>query len=110
MGCACVAKLKEIQPNDIDLSEEQTKVHQNTLINDINLMTKKISESIIEVQNYSSSNLKILNKSKNKNIKKKPKKSISLNISNNFDYSGPIITLLKNRVDSYHLKKSENNF
>ena len=95
MGCACVAKLKEIQPNDINLSEEQTKVHQNTLINDINLMTKKISESIIEVQNYSSSNLKILNKSKNKNIKKKPKKSISLNISNNFTLFGTYNYLIK---------------
>ena len=107
MGCACVTK---INLKDVDLNEDHTKDYQSELLNDEQIEKIKTSDNIFKVQKSNLSNLKKKNKSKSKskNKNKKPnisQKLINLNSPKDFKVSGPIITLLKNRVDNYHHKK-----
>ena len=109
MGCAYVKKI-EIKTKDIDLSGEITKPHCNESNNDINIALKKKSSEIINLKKF---NFRNLDKSKNPNNennennnvnKKRISKSKSLNNMNEFKFSGPIISLLKNKVDNYQKK------
>ena len=107
MGCACVTKIKEIYPKDIDLTEEQTNTHLNEISNEISNIniSKKTMDKIIKVKKCDLMNQKEINNSNNKKKKCKSNKSIIINNSTHYDYSGPIITLLKSRVENYHKKK-----
>lgn len=99
MGCACLSNV-EIKTKYVDISEEQTKVHHNELINNSNIFTTKISDDIFKVKNCNlKSTEKPIKKLINKNFK-----SIDSNKTKSYDLSGPIITLLKNRVDNYQRK------
>ena len=109
MGCAYVKKI-EIKTKDVDLSGEITKAHCNESNNDLNIALQKKTSEIINVEKF---NFRNLDKSKNPNNennennkinKKRISKSKSLNNMNEFKFSGPIISLLKNKVDNYQKK------
>ena len=93
MGCACIIKDKEIISKDLYLIDEETKVHQNEVVN-INNITSKLTED-----SYNVIHLEKSNKIKEKIKKNKKKERITL--------SGPIISLLKNRVKNHYKIKNE---
>ena len=104
MGCACLAKNVEIKSKDlnIDLSGEQTKSTKNELTTYINTFSREESTDIFEVQK------------RKLNINNKPKKQLNKLISHSIEskkisdqvLSGPIITLLKSRVEKYQRLKN----
>ena len=102
MGCAYVKKL-DIKTNDIDLSGEITKPHCNEVNNDFSISPQKKAGQLINLDKFDFRNLEKSNKSNQIN-KKTISKSISVKNINEFKFSGPIITLLKNKVDNYKKK------
>ena len=101
MGCAYVQKT-DIKTNDIDLiSGEITKPHRNEVNNDLSISSKKVSNEIFNIEKFNFRNLeKSKNPKDNNKIKKITRKSKSLNNLNELQFSGPIISLLKNKVDN----------
>ena len=102
MGCAYIKKA-DIKIKDVDLlSGEDTKPHRKEVNNDLNISPKKVSNEIFNREKF---NLKNLEKSKNTKESNKAKqiarKSKSLNNLNEIQFSGPIISLLKNKVVNY---------
>ena len=106
MGCAFVTNNSQIKVNEVDINGEVTKSHKNDL-NITNILEVKFDDISI----VNECNLKKLdkpkkpkNKSKIKhngiNVKKKNKSSNNIE----YNFSGPIITLLKNKVDNYQRK------
>ena len=111
MGCAYVKKI-DIKTKDIDLSGEITKPHHNEVSNDLIIAPKKESNEIINIEKFNFRNLEKPKKNSNENKKKENKKRISKSKSSNnmneFKFSGPIISLLKNKVDNYQKKMLSN--
>ena len=110
MGCAYVKKL-DIKTKDIDLSGEITKAHYNESNNNLVITQKKESTDIINIEKF---NFRNLEKSKNSNDNNKVNKKIvskskSLNNMNEFKFKGPIISILRNKVDNYQNKKMLSN-
>ena len=102
MGCGYVKKL-DIKTKDIDLSGEITKPHCNEVNNDFSIAPQKEAGQLINLEKF---NFRNLEKSNNSNhvSKKTIIKSISVKNVNEFKFSGPIISLLKNKVDNYQKK------
>ena len=108
MGCAYVKKI-DIKKKDVDLSGEITKTHFNEVNINLRIEPKKETGEIMNIEKFNFRNLEKSNNS-NKNIKvnkinqKIFSKSKSLTNVNEFKFSGPIISLLKNKVDNYQKK------
>ena len=101
MGCACIVKNVEIKTKDIniDLSGEQTKTHKLDSTVNINIFEKEISDDIFQIKKSK------FNSSKHKrHLNKLISNSIESKKTNDQVLSGPIITLLKSRVENYHRK------
>ena len=111
MGCAYVKKI-DIKTKDIDLSGEITKPHYNEANNNLIIAPKKESTDTINIAKFNFRNLEKPKKNSNENKKKENKKKISksksLNNMNEFKFSGPIISLLRNKVDNYQKKMLSN--
>ena len=103
MGCAFINNKSQIKVNEVDITGEATNPHKS-YSNDTNILQVKSDDIIIINDLKKIGNLrKTSNKSKiNNNIINKKNKS-----SNNLEYnfSGPIINLLRNKVDNYQRKK-----
>ena len=105
MGCAYITSNYQVKINEVDISGEITKSHKNEL-NVTNILQVK-SDDILIIND-----LKKIGKVKKMNNKSKTKinkyienkKNISAN-GLETKFSGPIITLLRNKVDNYHRKK-----
>ena len=112
MGCAYVKKI-DIKTKDIDLSGEITKPHHNEVSNDLIIAPKKESAEIINIAKFNFRNLEKPKKNSNENTnkanKKRVSKSKSLNNMNEFKFKGPIISILRNKVDNYQNKKMQSN-
>ena len=102
MGCAYVKKI-DIKKKDVDLSGEITKAHFNEVNINLRIEPKKETGEIMNIEKF---NFRNLEKSNNSNhvSKKTIIKSISVKNVNEFKFSGPIISLLKNKVDNYQKK------
>ena len=107
MGCAYVKKTN-IKTKDIDLSGEITKPHHNEISNDLTIAPKKESTDIINIKKFNFEESKNSNENIKKVNKKRISKSKSLNNMNEFKFSGPIISLLRNKVDNYQKKMLSN--
>ena len=112
MGCAYVKKI-DIKTKDIDLSGEITKPHYNEANNNLIIAPKKESTDTINIAKFNFRNLekpkKNWNENTNKLNKKRVSKSKSLNNMNEFKFKGPIISILRNKVDNYQNKKMLSN-
>ena len=105
MGCGFITNKSQVKINEVDISGEITKSHKNEL-NVTNLLLEK-SEDIVIVNDLKKIGKvkKANNKSRTKNIRNfLNKKNMSLN-SLETNFSGPIITLLRNKVDNFQKKK-----
>jgi len=112
MGCAYVKKI-DIKTKDIDLSGEITKPHYNEANNNLIIAPKKESTDTINIAKFNFRNLEKPKKNSNENTnklnKKRVSKSKSLNNMNEFKFKGPIISILRNKVDNYQNKKMLSN-
>lgn len=112
MGCAYVKKI-DIKTKDIDLSGEITKPHHNEVSNNLIIAPKKESTDTINIAKFNFRNLEKPKKNSNENTnklnKKRVSKSKSLNNMNEFKFKGPIISILRNKVDNYQNKKMLSN-
>ena len=103
MGCAYIKKT-DIKTKEVDLlSGEVTKAHRNEVNNNIYTSPKKVSSETFNIEKFNFRNLeKSKNNTNDKNkVKKAARKSKSLSNLNEVQFSGPIISLLKNKVDNY---------
>ena len=110
MGYAFINHKSQIQMNEVDINGEATNPHKRDL-NVTNIVQVK-SDDIVLIDSAKKSE-KI--QKKNNKIKTKTRKKINNNIinrkirsSNNLEYnfSGPIISLLRNKVDNYNRNKN----
>ena len=105
MGCSYITSNSQIKIKEVDISGEVTQFHKSEL-NITNILQVKSDDVLIindlkKIEKVKKAN----NKSKiknNKNIVNNKNKS-SNSLETNF--SGPIITLLRNKVDNYQRKK-----
>ena len=122
MGCGYISKEKIIKSKEVDLSEEITNVYQKDVINNLNIVTETIF-NVNKICLSNKKNSKSIKKQKLKKIKNiesekkvkieklikkenhKPILVIDSFDSQNLDLSGPIINLLKNKVEKYKKKK-----
>ncbi len=99
MGCACVISKKAIQSTDLDLTHKIIESTNFETFDNANNSSNKLSEDFCF-------NIK---KTKNNNANNKNNKpSFKIEKSKNEEdiiLSGPIITLLKRKVDLYNKKK-----
>ena len=104
MGCAYITSKSQVKINEVDISGEATKPHKNDL-NVTNFLQEK-SDDIVIVNDLKKIGKvkKANNKSRTKINKKFMKKNMSLN-SLETNFSGPIITLLRYKVDNFQKKK-----
>ena len=104
MGCAYITNNSQVKINEIDIIGESTSPHKSDL-NVTNFLHVK-SDDIVIVNDLKKIGKvkKVNNKSKTKNIGIMNKKIISSN-SLETNFSGPIITLLRNKVDNHQRKK-----
>ena len=105
MGCAYITSKSQVKINEVDISGEDTKPHKNEL-NVTNFLQEK-SDDIVIVNDLKKIGKvkKANNKSRTKNNRNfLNKKNMSLN-SLETNFSGPIITLLRNKVDNFQKKK-----
>ena len=104
MGCGFITNKSQVKINEVDISGEITKSHKNDL-NITNFLQVKSDDILIinDLQKIGKVK-KANNKSKTKNSRNimNKKKVSSNNLETNF--SGPIITLLRNKVDNYQRK------
>ena len=100
MGCACIAKHVEIKTKEVDLNGDQTRSTQNESTTNLKTFSKQTTVDIIEIKKCQLNNLEM----PKKKLDNENNRSIESNYSNNQTFSGPIITLLKNRVDNYQRK------
>ena len=107
MGCAYITNNCQVKINEVDISGEATKPHKNE-INVTNFLQEK-SDDIVIVND-----LKKIGKVKKANNKSKSKTKNNKNIINNknkssnsleTNFSGPIITLLRYKVNKKKKKK-----
>ncbi len=101
MGCPCLARNVEIKTKDIniDLTGEQTNTNKLDSNMNINIFKKEISDNILEIKKSKFNSFK-----HKKHLNKLISNSIESKKTNDQVFSGPIITLLKSRVDNYHRK------
>ena len=103
MGCGYVKKL-DIKTKDIDLSGENTKPHSKEVNNDFSIAPlKEAGQLTINIEKFNFRNLEKSNNSNQISMKNLSKFRSSINV-NEFNFSGPIISLLKNKVDNYQKK------
>ncbi len=102
MGCANIKKTY-VKTKDVDLlSGELIKPLQKDVNNILNASPKKASSEIFNNEKFNYKNLeKSKNTKKNNKTKQIVSKPKSLNNLNEIHFSGPIISLLKNKVDIY---------
>ena len=105
MGCAYVSSKSQVKINEVDISGEDTKPHKNEL-NITNILQVKSDDVLIindlkKIEKVKKANNK--SKTKNSRIIMNKKKVSSNSLETNF--SGPIITLLRNKVNNYQRKK-----
>ena len=102
MGCAYIEKI-DIKTKDLDLLNGQiTNPHRKEINNDSSISPKKVSSKIYNIEKFKFRNLeKTKNIKENNKIKEIKRKSNSLNNLNEIRFSGPIISLLKNKVDNH---------
>ena len=107
MGCSYITSKSQVKINEVDISGEATKPHISD-INVTNFLQAK-SDDIVIVND-----LKKIGKVKKANNKSKSKIKNNKNIVNNkskssnslqTNFSGPIITLLRYKVDNHQRKK-----
>ena len=105
MGCAFINNKTQIKINEVDISGEATNPHKSDL--NVTKIVQLKSDDIIIIED-----VKKVEKIKKKNNKSKAK--VNKNIINRknksannleFKFSGPIITLLRNKVDNHQRKK-----
>ena len=99
MGCGYVKKL-DIKTKDIDLSGEITKPHSNEAYKYFIIAPQKEADQFVNIEKFNFRNLEKSNSS-NQISEKKFSKTCSLINVNELNFSGPIISLLKNKVDNY---------
>ena len=104
MGCAYITNKSQVKINEVDISGEATNPHKSDL-NVTNFLNVR-SDDIVIVNDLKKIGKvkKVNNKSKTKNIGIMNKKIISSN-SLETNFSGPIITLLRNKVNNFQRKK-----
>jgi hypothetical protein len=103
MGCAYITNNCQVKINEVDISGEVTKPHKSEL-NVPNFLQEK-SDDIVIVNDLRKIGKVKENKSRTKNNRNiMSKKYISSN-SLETNFSGPIITLLRNKVNNYQRKK-----
>ena len=112
MGCAYVKKI-DIKTKDIDLSGEITKPHYNEANNNLIISPKKESTNTINIAKFNFRNLEKPKKNSIENTNKANKNRVSkskcLNNMDEFKFNGPIISILRNKVDNYQNKKMLSN-
>ena len=105
MGCAFINNKSQIKIKEVDISGEATNPHKSDL--NVTKIVQLKSDDIIIIDD-----VKKVEKIKKKNNKSKTK--VNKNIINRknksannleFKFSGPIITLLRNKVDNHQRKK-----
>ena len=106
MGCAYITNNSQIKINEVDISGEATNIHKSDL-NVTNFLHVKSDDDIVIVNDLKKIGKvkKVNNKSKTKNIGNIMNKKIISSNSLETNFSGPIITLLRNKVDNYQRKK-----
>ena len=105
MGCAYITSKSQVKINEVDISDEATKSHKNEL-NITNYLQEKSDDIVIvndlkKIERVKKANNKSRTKT-NRNFLNK--KNMSLN-SLETNFSGPIITLLRYKVDNFQKKK-----
>ena len=107
MGCAFISNKSQIKINEVDIIGENTNPHKSDS-NVTNLVQVKSNDIVIIDE------VKKVEKIKNKTKKDKSKTKVNRKIMNKkiksaknleFKFSGPIITLLRNKVDNHQRKK-----
>ena len=110
MGCAFINNKTQIQMNEVDISGEATNPHENDL-NVTNILQVKSDDIVIIDSAKKSEKIQKKNDKSKTKIKKKTNNNIinrKIRSANNLEYnfSGPIISLLRNKVDNYNRKKN----
>ena len=105
MGCSYITSNSQIKIKEVDISGEVTQFHKSEL-NITNILQVKSDDVLIitdlkKIEKVKKANNK--SKTKNSRIIMNKKKVSSNSLETNF--SGPIITLLRNKVDNYQRKK-----
>ena len=105
MGCSYITSNSQIKIKEVDISGEVTHIHKSEL-NITNILQVKSDDVLIindlkKIQKVKKANNK--SKTKNSRIIMNKKKVSSNSLETNF--SGPIITLLRNKVNNYQRKK-----
>ena len=104
MGCAYVSSKSQVKINEVDISGEATKPHKNQ-VNITNFLQAK-PDDIVIVNDLKK--IEKVKKAKNRSKSKKNKNIVNKIISSNSletNFSGPIITLLRNKVNNFQRKK-----
>ena len=104
MGCAYITNNCQVKINEVDISGEVTKPHKSEL-NVPNFLQVKSDDIVIVNDLKKIGNVKKENKSKAKNNRSVLKKIYISSNSLETNFSGPIITLLRNKVNNYQRKK-----
>ena len=107
MGCAYITNKSQVKINEVDITGEATKSHKIEL-NVTNFSQAKSDDIVIvndlkKIGKVNKANDKSKTKAKN-NKNSMNKKNISSNSLETI-FSGPIITLLRYKVDNYQRKK-----
>ena len=105
MGCAFISNKSQIKINEVDISGENTNPHKSDS-NVTNIVQVKSNDIVIidEVKKVEKIKTK-KDKSKTKVNRKIMNKKIKSAKNLEFKFSGPIITLLRNKVDNHQRKK-----
>ena len=107
MGCSYITSNSQIKIKEVDISGEVTQFHKSEL-NITNIVQVKSDDVLIindltKIEKVKKANNKSKSKTKNSRIIMNKKKVSSNSLETNF--SGPIITLLRNKVDNYQRNK-----
>ena len=104
MGCGFITNKSQVKINEVDISGEVTHIHKSELnitnILQVNSDDVLIINDLKKIEKVKKANNK--SKTKNSRIIMNKKKLSSNSLETNF--SGPIITLLRNKVDNYQRK------
>jgi hypothetical protein len=107
MGCAFINNKSQIKINEVDINGEKANPHKSDL--NVTSIDQVKSDDIVIIDNEKkvkkTKTKTKTNKSKTKlnrkNVSEKNKSANNLE----FKFSGPIITLLRNKVDNHQRKK-----
>ena len=104
MGCSYITSKSQVKIKEVDISGEATKPHKNE-VNITNFLQAK-PDDIVIVNDLKK--IEKVKKAKNRSKSKKNKNIVNKIISSNSletNFSGPIITLLRNKVNNFQRKK-----